>query len=182
MAGCGSEFVHEQDVNVECWSSASTLPARILLCGHVTTHELAMMYGQMFPCMLCGKPAPSSGLTLDVPDFVPPANLSWSAPGRKKRIVTAKDGLIFEQLLARMSAGAQHVHLQGQRLRPQHVTRAVDSFLVWRATTAGCTIEHGTIALPKDGVLLLTGRGLRFRRCTFSGALCSARGHAAAAA
>eukprot|EP00892_Ulva_mutabilis_P000210 jgi/Ulvmu1/1018/UM104_0003.1 len=43
------------------------------------------------------------------------------------------------------------------------------SFLVWRATPAGCTVQQGTITLPKDGILLLAGHGAHFTGTTFSG-------------
>eukprot|EP00892_Ulva_mutabilis_P008803 jgi/Ulvmu1/6295/UM029_0002.1 len=76
---------------------------------------------------------------------------------------------VFKHLLAQMSSDAQTLCLNDKQLQPQRVAQPASSFLVWRASPAGCTVKQGTIALPKDNILLVAGHGAHFRDATFSG-------------
>eukprot|EP00892_Ulva_mutabilis_P008813 jgi/Ulvmu1/6303/UM029_0010.1 len=173
------------DNYAECWSSSSTLPSRLLQCGHVTTHAAAQQFSCDSPCPVCSKPAPPFSENLHVRDYMPKASLLWNRPCTKRRILPERRNaqciISYEAMLAQVSAGAQRLLLRGQRLRPRQYPQLADSFAVWRATPAGCNVQEGKIELPESGILLLTGQGVHFRKCTFSGGvvMCAGSGFSA---
>lgn len=65
-----------------------------------------------------------------------------------------------------------HMHLPTAPLRTRCEFPAPggNSFAVWRAPSAGCIVQSGTVELPERGLLLLTGCGVRFYGTTFTGA------------
>eukprot|EP00892_Ulva_mutabilis_P008781 jgi/Ulvmu1/6275/UM028_0135.1 len=107
---------------MECWTSASKVPARILLCSHIVSDSEAQVHGSGASCPVCGMVAPTQALARCVPDYVPTDSLSWNA----EYATTAKfqgkaydlGTVTFEQLLARMVANQQSIDHGCQLLEP----------------------------------------------------------------
>ena len=77
----------------------------------------------------------------------------------------------IEDLVAAIAAHTPGISLRGLALHPtsRPTGNRRHSFVVWRAASSGCQVRGGSISLPRDCILLLTGRGAHFRDTTFSG-------------
>lgn len=76
----------------------------------------------------------------------------------------------YSRLLSRLSGSEATIALHGEHMHAQGHPQALPSFFAWRAWPSGCTVVAGTISLPREGIMLLSGHGAHFKHTTFSGA------------
>eukprot|EP00892_Ulva_mutabilis_P000255 jgi/Ulvmu1/1022/UM104_0007.1 len=172
MVGSAAKRAGEQGQHPECWSPASKLPLRTVRCGHVFRNFSEQAVDGLVRCQTCGHPLLADRDGRCVRDYVPSATLSWDSICTKTVIRPQRQEAreyTYERMLAELAGDTQLLDLSTRTLWPQRLPQPADSFLVWRAAPAGCTVRQGSIGLPQDGVLLLAGHGAAFHGTTFTG-------------